>query len=1000
MKSTLTRFLIVFSLVVAGFSANAYDFTVSGHVFFAFDGVPVPGMEVNWTSENGEITTAITNEDGYYSQTFSIPDGTVQTFIGQVWDFCDSTDMIFAITVTSAEGEVEVDFVLCSNIEFPECQAAFYYEQEEDGTVQFVDDSWPPGEVQSWTWEFGDGTESDEQNPVHTYAEEGEYLVSLTIVANDTCESTMEYYIYVGEDWGWEECSVYFYWWPEDNDDPLTISFEGEVWTEEELVSWHWNFGDGSESVESHPVHTYAEEGEYHVTVSILTADSCSSVFEMPIYVGGGCWWLDECQAYFWYEQEYSDSTNTVLFFDESWVDGSEIVSWTWDFGDGEASSEQNPIHVYTEEGEYVVTLSIETADSCSSTIEQMVWVGDNICWPEDCQAFFWYEQDYSDSTNTVHFFDESWGDVFSWEWEFGDGTTSSEPNPVHSYAEAGVYVVTLTIMGEEDCMSTFVMEVHIGESDCNCYEIYAPVCVISASGDIFTFVNDCYAICEGFNPEDFVECGDPWWDECQASFYYYQEDPASPLSVQFFDSSYGEIENWTWDFGDNSFSDEQNPVHTYAEEGEYVVTLTISGADSCSSTVEYWVAVTDCVCTQEFDPVCVMVGNGELLWFPNPCVAICEGFSEADLVECDDDPWWDACEASFYYTSTAASVLDVMFMDESWGEPNSWSWDFGDGNTSDEQNPVHTYAEEGVYIVSLTIMTADSCSSTSTWDVWIGDDDTWVEDEGCQAMFWFTQDENDPNTISFEDMSFGGEFTYWEWNFGDGNTSNEQNPVHTYAEEGIYLVTLNAEGEECNSTFVMLTMTGENVIYGEDCQALFIPFLNDLEVFFLDLSVGQGQSIYAWDFGDGTTSEEAFPFHTYDAPGVYEVTLTTVTEDGCTSTFGVTLNLEDANIQGNAILAAIISDTDEASVPVFADAASLFPNPVVDKVNVTFDLLQQNEYKLSVVTASGQVVQEKIENGQRGDNKVQLNVSSLPQGMYFVKILAGEETKTLKFVK
>ena len=134
------------------------------------------------------------------------------------------------------------------------------------------------------------------------------------------------------------------------------------------------------------------------------------------------------------------------------------------------------------------------------------------------------------------------------------------------------------------------------------------------------------------------------------------------PLEVQFTDISGGDPTGWLWDFGDGTASNEQNPVHIYTESGIYAVSLTVANS-----------AGSDTLTKQD----CISVHEPE----PEPPVPF------------------------FIATPVAGFVpLEVQFADESEGEPTEWSWDFGDGNVSTEQNPIHIYIDPGEYAVSLTV--------------------------------------------------------------------------------------------------------------------------------------------------------------------------------------------------------------------------------------------------------------------------------------------------------
>ncbi|MCK6692649.1 MAG: PKD domain-containing protein [Thermoanaerobaculia bacterium] len=133
-----------------------------------------------------------------------------------------------------------------------------------------------------------------------------------------------------------------------------------------------------------------------------------------------------------------------------------------------------------------------------------------------------------------------------------------------------------------------------------------------------------------------------------------------------------------------------------------------------------------------------------------------------------------------------------------SFGSALSWYWDFGDGATDTVQNPTHTYAQSGLYPVTLTIVTADGCQSTVSMEVYAGDY-PWTEYD-CQAMFLPLPDSTGSGFL-FLDLSIANNpIQSWEWQFGDGTSSTEQNPYHTYSQPGVYTVSLTITADSCNS--------------------------------------------------------------------------------------------------------------------------------------------------------------------------------------------------------
>ncbi|WP_197080364.1 PGF-pre-PGF domain-containing protein [Methanosarcina siciliae] len=221
---------------------------------------------------------------------------------------------------------------------------------------------------------------------------------------------------------------------------------------------------------------------------------------------------------------------------------------------------------------------------------------------------------------------------------------------------------------------------------------------------------------------------------------------------------------------------------------------------------------------------------------------------------------------------------LEVTFTDKSTGSPTAWSWDLGDGNTSTEQNPVHTYTSAGNYTVTLTASNADGESSKK------GTITVLQSVEQVVADFTSSADSGEaPLEVTFTDKSTGSP-TAWSWDLGDGNTSTEQNPVHTYTSAGNYTVTLtasNADGESSKEGTVTVLQNPELVLPAADFSANVTSGYYPLTVLFTDNS--QNATGRSWDVnGDGIEdSNESSFVYTYSSRGTYEAKLTATNENG-----------------------------------------------------------------------------------------------------------------------
>lgn len=212
--------------------------------------------------------------------------------------------------------------------------------------VRFTDTS---SNASSWAWDFGDGNSSAEENPIHTYTAEGRYTVSLTINGDDSTKAVKNDYIRVAKG-----PSADFTFAPED----VTVGDEIQFTdlSTGNPTSWIWHFGDGSSSPLQSPVYTYTTPGVY--TVSLTVSDEIgisSAAKEKTITVQGSS---TPVVAEFGTDVF---SGTTVVFTDMS--TGFGINSWSWNFGDGSTSTEQNPTHVYNKEGTYVVSLTVSNGN-------------------------------------------------------------------------------------------------------------------------------------------------------------------------------------------------------------------------------------------------------------------------------------------------------------------------------------------------------------------------------------------------------------------------------------------------------------------------------------------------------------------------------------------------------------------------------------------------------------------------------------------------------------
>lgn len=348
------------------------------------------------------------------------------------------------------------------------CQADFVQDSISCPNVSFVDASTGNFPIVNWFWDFGDGNTSTLQNPWHSYTVDGTFNVCLTTVTSDSCVSvtcqTVDINCLGGG--GGAVCQANYVL---DTNICPNVSFIDLSTSSSSIVNWYWDFGDGNTSISQNPSHSFSANGAYNVCLTTVSADSCASTYCSIVDInclGGG----SVCQSNFALD---SSICPNVSFLDFSTAQ-AQIISWNWDFGDGNTSISQYPSHTYSANGNYTVCLTTISSDSCASTFCSTVNIsclGGGGGTP--CQASF-TSASYPDSTGGTVMYITNTSTVspgMSYFWDFGDGNTSTDQYPVYAYTADGTYILCLTI------------------SDSSCTSTYCDTIVVTGSQNGFTLV-------------------------------------------------------------------------------------------------------------------------------------------------------------------------------------------------------------------------------------------------------------------------------------------------------------------------------------------------------------------------------------------------------------------------------------------------------------------------------------------------------------------------------
>ncbi len=451
----------------------------------------------------------------------------------------------------------------------------------------------------------------------------------------------------------------------------------------------------------------------------------------------------------------------------------------------------------------------------------------------------------------------------------------------------------------------------------------------------------------------------------CFASFNYGQVycDPMEGVycgeyTYQFMNLSHGSWPSYQWDFGDGITSSEENPVHAFPGPGSYTVCLSIFTQDSCSST-----------CCKN-----IVVGDTML-----NCMAMFDYFSIAD---CGDSI------ADCLYT------YERQFIDRSFGNIISWSWDFGDGTTSSEQSPLHEFPGYGEYTVCLSIYSPDSCYDTYCTVVVIdGPSDCQAYFDYCNYSWVDSTISNDRYMVGFRNLSRGNPAYFW-WEFGDGGYSEQENPVHIYENPGIYQVCLNiSDYYGCYDTYCTSVTVGQVDCSVDFTYDIVFPNCIGFSPAYQFIPYLEGPVWYVlWDFGDGTFSDDIMASHIYEQSGEYDVCIQVYYENNCYAskcrTIFVTENEQDsvwyAKCNPNGI--PMQQASDKLSV------LEAYPNPASSILNLMINAPAEMEVGLKLVNLLGQV--QDISAGyslKAGENHLEVDLSKVETGNYIYLIYSND---------
>jgi len=856
----------------------------------------------------------------------------------------------------------------------------------------------------SWQWDLGDGNTSTDQFPTHLYTTPGTYEVSLTATYSASCQGTetKTAYITVGE--------IPFVNYTADTvsgcETPFPVQFTNT--SVGGPFTYQWNFGDGNTSVDENPANTYTNNGVYSVSLTATNADGCSSTRTVPDYVN-----VAETRADF-LPDLFGFCQPLEVNFSDSSVSGTNISSYEWDFGDGSTSSLQNPTYTYQDTGIFDVSLVITNDLGCTDTLTRTNYIfvytppvanflnGDTVICPG--------ELDFIDLSQNAT----------DWFWDFGDEQFSTEQNPTHEYADTGSFSITLITLNN-GCSDTLIVEDMIYVSPPIADLEYSFDCaepnIFTFSNESYGFTSWNWILPDGStstddplvlnipNPGEYVVrvttsndtsgCVDMAGDTINvtmlsAGFSSINTEDCGPLNVEFTDESTDAV-SWEWYFGSGDFSTNQNPTYTYSTIGTYSVTQVATDINGCTDTIVEpgLVTVTGSIVNFGIDttfgcetlsvqfldltdpPETVATwlwdfGDGNTSTAENPFHVYQDaGTYTVSLTITDIGGCTNTIEQpdavvyipypnpEFSVDQTVGCMGDVFtFTNNSTGNAVSYQWNFGDGSTSTDSDPTYSYSTEGTYSVTLTAFNSNGCDSSITEIALIN-----IQHPDADFSAFPTFAFCPPLLVSFTDLS-SPDATSWFWDFGDGSSSNLENPSHIYTESGIFsvfMVVTNANG--CTDTIFapdLIELSGPSGNFSFFPDSIGCP---PYDITFT--STSENVTTYTWDFGDGFLGFGETVTHTYTEVGTFIPTLILEDDNGCTFIYQSTDTLGIVPLAVYAGLSGTICQFDSLQFNATGgDGYSWSPATGLDNPNAAMPYASPDQTTEYVVTVSSGLCQ------------------------------------------
>jgi len=814
------------------------------------------------------------------------------------------------------------------------------------------------GTITSFKWTFGDGNSSNTSVANHAYAAPNTYDAKLLVISDKNCKDSLTRKMLVfpqpEADFAINDSTQCL------SGNTFTLTSTSTI-TSGQVNQFFWTFGDGNTANTGNTSHSYNSSGEYTLKLLAGSDQGCRDSAFKKVYV------YDQPSA----SITLSDSSqclagNVFNFASSSTIPKGQIITYSWSFADGKTASVISPSHSYTAHGNYNVRLKVYSDQACVDSAFKMIYVR-----PMPKSSYNVNNTGQCLSGNNFQFTNTSTisSGTISHQWAFGDLSTSTSTHPSHQYLDTGTYSVKLLTLSNYGCKDSFITKT-----------------------DVFPMPESRFTVIDSA--------------QCLFSNSFVFQNLSS--------ISKGIISNYHWSFGDNTSSNQKDPVHAFATEGTYLVRLTSVSNKTCSDTFEAKVIV-----------------------YPMPDAA----FSV---------PLDSQCIGGNQYNFNNSSTLSAGLLD--------YLWEFGDGQTSALKDPAHSYNDDGSFQVKLTAFSDMQCKDTFIRTITVAPGSVAGFDINNSIQCFNGNNFDFTNTSQIKT----GKMTF-RWELGDGYTATSKDIEHSFTTVDSFIVKLVAISDfSCSDSIEKTVYTKAQPKASFELVTDSIQCLYGNSFEFVNLSsIEEGTLKFRWITGAGDTLTDFEPVKSYFYSGDYVVQLFAESDFNCLDTSSRNIRVlhpafltlgHDTSIAdtssllldaGSGFLDYIWQDSsvnqtflvegkahgsgvheffvqvtdsnncynaDTVLITVINTGSianlgndfmiKVYPNPVREILNFELHATVPVQMTLQVLSADGKLIRQMVLEEDQSAYFGNIDVSAYPKGNYLLRFISEKTDNVLNFIK